>query len=358
MSFRGVTFGGENVTPANDGGLYAAHHGDGILLGCSMSLSGTDLIVSSGEFIACGRVVMVDGATSVDLSGVSITDGYVQVIMNLEPTNTPMYYTSLVESASTTFPSLTQQDLNLSGTQYQMELAVVQMVGGSPSSIYKSIQASSLIVNSDVGNPNIWLSTNGTQDGVIYESATDQTTIISAFDSGNIMAGSVYSKDGSACTHFATNGQIKFRPLASNSTTYQSYIDTDGSFNFGGQRVGGLTVDGTENSSASISVSANTATQIASKSLVSGGLYIAYANVSFTPSSAVGGYTVLDFNYVKSIYGQKRVRYYFPADTSEHRIGIFSWVTGSSTWQNCVLTIQTPSAGTVSAYEFYVIRVA
>ena len=99
MAFKGITFAGQNVTPKNDGGLYQAHYGDGILWGCSMNISGDDLVIQSGEFIMGGRVVQVDGATNVDLSGRSLTTGYIQVIMNADLTQGEgnQWYTTIVE---------------------------------------------------------------------------------------------------------------------------------------------------------------------------------------------------------------------------------------------------------------------
>jgi hypothetical protein len=84
MAFKGVTFAGQNVTPKNDGGLYASHFRDGILWGCGETLSGDDLVIASGEFIAGGRVCFVDGATSIDLSDRTISNGYIQVVMDYD----------------------------------------------------------------------------------------------------------------------------------------------------------------------------------------------------------------------------------------------------------------------------------
>ena len=141
MAFKGITFAGQNVTPKNDGALYNAHYGDGILDGCTMTISGDDLVIASGHFIAGGRVCQVDGATSVDLSGRTLTTGYIQVIMNydLSQGEGSQWYTTFVESATTTFPDLTQDDINGTGTLYQLELAVIQISGGNLTSITSQI---------------------------------------------------------------------------------------------------------------------------------------------------------------------------------------------------------------------------
>lgn len=105
---------------------------------------------------------------------------------------------------------------------------------------------------------------------------------------------------------------------------------------------------------ASISVPANTITKINEFNLESGHLYVCGATVGFNPSSSTAGYLILDLNYVLSEYGQKRVSYYFPADTKEHRINICAYLEGSSTWGKVVLGIKAPTAGTVMQYEFFI----
>lgn len=140
--FKGVTFSAQNVTPKDDGALYNAHYGDGILDGCEMAISGDDLVIQPGHIIACGRVCHVDGATSVDLSGRTLQTGYIQVVMNYDLTQGEgqQWYTTFIESATTTFPALTQEDINgVSGTLYQLELAVVQISGGNLTAITSSV---------------------------------------------------------------------------------------------------------------------------------------------------------------------------------------------------------------------------
>ena len=146
MAFRGVTFSGQNVTPKNDGGLYGCHFSDGVLWGCLETVSGDALVLQSGEFMCGGRYVQVDGATNVDLSGRTIQTGYIQVIFNIDLTQPQgsQWYTTYVESASTTFPALTKEDINASGELYQMQLAVIQVSGGDLTDINQYLVFSNL----------------------------------------------------------------------------------------------------------------------------------------------------------------------------------------------------------------------
>ena len=61
-------------------------------------------------------------------------------------------HTPLIESATTTFPALTQDDINDTGTLYQVELAVVQISGGNLIAICAIILWGSAIASAFVDN--------------------------------------------------------------------------------------------------------------------------------------------------------------------------------------------------------------
>lgn len=276
MGFRGVTFGGENVNPKNDGGLYQAHHGDGILWGCGMSLDipNHKLNIMKGELIACGRVIEVDGATEVDLSAMS--QDYVRVVLNIDLSNLPPY-TSLDESASISgFGSLTQGDLNDNDTVYQIELAIVQQSGGNPASISRSIGGSALVsaggVQSD-GNISLY-SPSGVRRAVnLYENdvlvgrlrnnaVTGYTEVGTVNSDGTLKAG-LRASNASQVEVFANNGTIKLCPKGANDTTNDVEIDTNGQIHGGCL----MPADSTKSSQ---SISANTWTSVCSQTLGAG----------------------------------------------------------------------------------------
>jgi len=233
MAFKGITFAGQNVTPKNDGGLYNAHYGDGILWGCSMNISGDDLVIQSGEFIAGGRVCFVDGATNVDLSGRTLQTGYIQVIMNydLSQGEGSQWYTSFVESATTTFPALTQDDINDTGTLYQLELAVVQISGGNLTSVYSTMKGSYLIAYDDI-TPSIEFYDPSGLTGTIYTSNVANNLRILNQYNGTINCGLDLYNNG-AFVGFAEGNNISFRPNGRNSTMNQMYLDTSGQLHGG-----------------------------------------------------------------------------------------------------------------------------
>ena len=229
MAFKGITFAGQNVTPKNDGGLYQAHFGDGILWGCSMNLSGDDLVIQSGEFIMGGRVVQVDGATNVDLSGRTLQTGYIQVIMNadLSQGEGNQWYTTFVESATTTFPALTQGNINDTDTLYQLELAVIQISGGNLSSITSQIGGSFLVATDTINPPTLRLDSSAGEHGILYASPDATNVRLANIRNGNTNSGLDLYDNGTPIM-FAENTNIIFRPKGRNDNTNQVVIDSQG----------------------------------------------------------------------------------------------------------------------------------
>ena len=251
MAFKGITFAGQNVTPKNDGGLYQAHYGDGTLWGCSMNISGDDLVIQSGEFIMGGRVVQVDGATSVDLSGRTLQTGYIQVIMNadLSQGEGSQWYTTFVESATTTFPALTTGNINDTDTLYQIQMAIVQVSGGNLTSVYSTMQNSILIARPQInglGDARMWTTDNGAYFG-------------------QLGGGGVYADSTGYLTLYGSNESVYIRPNGPFNTSGQVRIRTNG------QQEGGhfqIFQYGTK------AVSANTDTQIFTFTITNAGLYV------------------------------------------------------------------------------------
>lgn len=142
MSFKGITFAGQNVAPKCDGGLYQGICNDGILWGCSMSVLDNSLTIQSGLFIAGGRVCQVDGATTINTGSGLLANGYRRIIMTYDMSQ-PIGYQwteSFDESASVSgFGALTQDAINGTGVLYQVELAIVQVSGGYLTSVYREM---------------------------------------------------------------------------------------------------------------------------------------------------------------------------------------------------------------------------
>lgn len=319
MAFKGITFAGQNVTPKNDGGLYNAHYGDGVLWGCEMNISGDDLVIQSGEFIMCGRYVQVDGATNVDLSGRTLQTGYIQVIMNADLTQGEgnQWYPTFVESATTTFPALTQGNINGTDTLYQLQLAVIQISGGNLTDITYSLVASNI-----VGNRNINLFGDETQI-LLYKSDGTPLAVFGAFENDgycqvgqrdsnkDIVSGTRYSETGNSnVIVFGHGGHIVFRPNGVGNSAGQMYLDGNGLLRVNGDiRRTPQTYQGQR--TASLSLTAQN-TKICETTVVNEGVYLisasirvqmsggGHAYINLYKSTSQSNTIVYDLHYLKS----------------------------------------------------------
>lgn len=321
MAFKGITFAGQNVTPKNDGGLYGAHYGDGILWGCSMNLSGDDLVIQSGEFIMCGRYVQVDGATNVDLSGRTLQTGYIQVIMNADLTQGEgnQWYPTFVESATTTFPALTQDDINDTGTLYQVELAIVQISAGNLNAVYSSMPYSSLrsqnslYINNNDADPTIYLGDSGnTSHGVVSATTSGQAVRISNYLNGAYQSGLLMLDTGNSVL-FGNGGSLYLRPNGANSSTGALTLDTSGNLYVTGQVVGGATITN-KASTGSTSVTAGTYKNLSSAS-IGAGIYLIKAMASFTRASSTATVFRIGCAGSNNALGPNSTEFYFAAET-------------------------------------------
>lgn len=123
MALSGVTFDGCSVSARDHGVLFSGLLPDGVLRGCAVSYSSGSVTIAAGYLIACGRVIEVESATTVAVTGTQ----YSQIVLTINA-STPTFTLSCVNSASTTFPALQQDDINDgASTTYQIELGVVDV---------------------------------------------------------------------------------------------------------------------------------------------------------------------------------------------------------------------------------------
>ena len=145
MSLTGITFANQKVTPTDDGRLYGAIFGDGILTGCGLSFSAATLAVAAGSMLIGTRELKTSGET---LSVTGATSGYARVVIDLDltqaATTTSFEQATLeIQYASTQdgFAALVQQDLNDSGTHYQAVLCVLSLGTAGITSIVSKLGA-------------------------------------------------------------------------------------------------------------------------------------------------------------------------------------------------------------------------
>lgn len=337
MAFKGITFAGQNVTPKNDGGLYQAHCGDGILWGCSMALSGDDLVIQSGEFIACGRVCQVDGATNVDLSTRTLTNGYIQVVMDFD-TSKPEgeqwnIHLPLIESATTTFPALTKDDINDTGTLYQLELAIVQISGGNLTSIYTSFVNSGVISHYE-NDPN-FAHIKQVSDGGF------RLGLASPVEGGNFASLSGLSGSLTNLVLFGNGSDVEFRPNGIGSTVGRAYLDTRGQFH------GGATFTTATKSSSTSIPTASWTTVVSQNGLDASGIYVIVGYCSYTPSS--NATQQIQYKLYGNSHGSYHTRIMPLQNNSIIALGTSDIITGDTTVSLQLYTNSNVYSGTASS---------
>lgn len=349
MPFKGITFAGQNVTPKNDGGLYNAHYGDGVLWGCGkgippMSISGDDLVIPSGEFIAGGRVCWVDGDTHVDLSDRTLTNGYIQVVMDFDMSqaegNQWIIHRPLIEQPTLVFPSLTQGNINNTDTLYQIELAVIQVSGGAMS-VYRTMPNSPVTAVDDL------MLDDGTKqlEGYVVTGGSG----IRGLRGYGSPQGVYFPESGSADVIVYGNGDSVFiRPNGVGDDTGRATFYTNGDFRIQGQMLGGTT---TLSGSALVSsVTGNTVVARVNSGLDANARYMVFGYFGGTPSNANSGSTdmAIDVDGVAyrftSIYSNSAVAKYQTMCAwvlgASSKIELRVWTSAQYSWNNIVANLQ------------------
>lgn len=146
-NFEGVTFANQHLAPADDAMVRRAILTDGILTGCDFSFSGVSLTMATGYLMLCGRQIHHTEPQNWDISGK--TSGFARLLLtiDLSRTATEAEFDQVVDSieyADTVgaFPPLVQEDINTSGTRYQVAACVVSLTAGGISGIVAQLDKS------------------------------------------------------------------------------------------------------------------------------------------------------------------------------------------------------------------------
>lgn len=119
---------GGTVTPLADARLYALLSGNavGVVQGCEItSLGANQLRVSAGWILIQGRCIEISEETiNVTTSTSGTVDGRLVLHLDVSNTETPVTWES---QAQTPLPGLTQEDINGSGTIYEIAMATYQV---------------------------------------------------------------------------------------------------------------------------------------------------------------------------------------------------------------------------------------
>lgn len=135
MSFNPITFDGK-VRPASaDGAVFFGALGDCALDGCNITNSGNVLTIGAGHILAGGRVIEVVGDTSYTVSP-TVASGVGRLLLNIDLSSTPVFNLSEeYQSAESGFITLVTDEININGTEYQVELCRYSVSSSAISSI-------------------------------------------------------------------------------------------------------------------------------------------------------------------------------------------------------------------------------
>lgn len=131
---KGKTFDNCEVFAKDDGGLYSKLYSDGRLRGCTITVgphtsgaSSQNINISAGHFIACGRVTAIVGTESIPVPISASTGVHCMLVYEIDTdkVNTDEFRqgTFKVLTRSGGFPVPVQQDINGSGSIYQLPIA-------------------------------------------------------------------------------------------------------------------------------------------------------------------------------------------------------------------------------------------
>lgn len=144
-NIRGITFAEQAVTPADDAIVRRAILGDGVLTGCEVTYSGSTLTLASGYIIACGRSFQI--TTAQNFAVVDATSGVARLLLTIDLTQTAteetfnqISFSIEYAAAEDGFVGLIQDDINLSGTKYQIVCAVVSLGTGGIAGIVSKLE--------------------------------------------------------------------------------------------------------------------------------------------------------------------------------------------------------------------------
>lgn len=134
---RGITFDQCNVSSADDAHYHwiFLNKTNGVTQGCSVTRSGNNITIGKGRFIIFGRFVQIAGAVTINVADTEVMGlpasgtWYCTLVYEIDLTQTNTAETFLqgsfkvLHTTSSSYPTLTQQDLDDGGTIYQYPFA-------------------------------------------------------------------------------------------------------------------------------------------------------------------------------------------------------------------------------------------
>lgn len=130
MAIRGITFSKQSVSSNDDAHLHAVllNGRNGKTKGCKMTFGTDDIYISSGYFVAAGRLIQISSSETVSTPIVSSGTNYCRLVFEIDLTKTNANNAfnqgafKILKGASD-YPAITQEDLENGGNVYQLPFA-------------------------------------------------------------------------------------------------------------------------------------------------------------------------------------------------------------------------------------------
>lgn len=127
---EGIVYDLQNIAASDMAKIYWMYGGmrDGVISGCAMSYTNSAVNITAGYFSARGHLTKLSGTTSVSLPNASGGNLYCNLVyqIDLSQTASQSSFTQgsfIILTGSTSYPTVTQQDLDNGGTIYQLSFA-------------------------------------------------------------------------------------------------------------------------------------------------------------------------------------------------------------------------------------------
>lgn len=136
-----LQFDGSTVSSSDDAILYKTVLSDGILNGCNVSHAGTNINVSAGRILMCGRTAKFDDE---QIQANLIPSGELIIKIDMEG-GTPAQWATRAPQ------ELIQQDINNGGTIYEIQVATYTADESGIKSITRTISDASTLLDGKPG---------------------------------------------------------------------------------------------------------------------------------------------------------------------------------------------------------------
>lgn len=138
---KGIVFDNQTMTPKAFARALERCLSDGILQGCGITFSGANVTLGAGYLLVKGRVIQVASAAT-EATSPTYANGYGRLKLSLDLSQTSsatINHQALISvefaSSETGFDVLTQDDINGSGTLYEIALAVFRYTNSQITSL-------------------------------------------------------------------------------------------------------------------------------------------------------------------------------------------------------------------------------